>query len=236
MPGRLRTRLTYANVISSLALFLAMGGVSWAAVTLPRNSVGAKQIKANAVTSDKVANGALKREDFAAGALPAGEAGATGQTGPAGPVGPAGAKGETGAKGNTGATGPQGERGPAGDMFDPARWSAGALPAAHQMSLTIDGFEVRRFTSFRSECPAPGDCTIALGAVNSGNVEISAWHEQAIDDPKGATRNFSLTLFNSTGQPARRYHVSDGRPIALLHKGDEFLVIFNAERFVQIAV
>jgi hypothetical protein len=224
MPARLRTRLTYANVISSLALFLAMGGVSWAAVTLPRNSVGAKQIKANAVTSDKVANGALKREDFAAGALPAGEPGAPG------PVGPAGAKGETGA------TGPQGERGPAGDMFDPARWSAGALPAAHQMSLTIDGFEVRRFTSFRSECPAPGDCTIALGGVNSGNIEISAWHEQAINDPNAATRNFSLTLFNTTGQPVRRFHVTEGLPIALLHKGDEFLVIFNAERFVQIAV
>lgn len=46
--------LSYANVVSSLALFLAIGGVSWAAATLPKNSVGAKQLKKNAVTTKKI--------------------------------------------------------------------------------------------------------------------------------------------------------------------------------------
>ena len=41
---RLRDRLTYANVISSLALFIALGGTSYA-LTLPRNSVGSAQIR-----------------------------------------------------------------------------------------------------------------------------------------------------------------------------------------------
>lgn len=48
------SKLTYANVVASLALFIALGGVSYAAVKLPKNSVGAKQIKKNSVTSTKI--------------------------------------------------------------------------------------------------------------------------------------------------------------------------------------
>jgi hypothetical protein len=50
----IRRHLTYANVISTVALFVALGGVSYAAVKLPANSVGTKQIKAKAVTKAKV--------------------------------------------------------------------------------------------------------------------------------------------------------------------------------------
>ena len=46
---RLRDRLSYANVTASLALFVALGGTSYAAVTLPRNSVGQKQLRDHAV-------------------------------------------------------------------------------------------------------------------------------------------------------------------------------------------
>ena len=52
-------RLSYANVVASLALFLALGGVGYAATQLPNNSVGTPQLKANAVTSGKVKNGTL---------------------------------------------------------------------------------------------------------------------------------------------------------------------------------
>jgi hypothetical protein len=54
MMRKVRERLSYANVIATLALFLALGGVSYAATQLPKNSVGAKQLKKNAVTSSKV--------------------------------------------------------------------------------------------------------------------------------------------------------------------------------------
>ncbi len=37
---RIWARLSYANVVATLALFLALGGVSYATVKLPRNSVG----------------------------------------------------------------------------------------------------------------------------------------------------------------------------------------------------
>jgi hypothetical protein len=42
-----------------LALFIALGGTSYAATQLPRNSVGSAQIRAGAVTTAKIHNGAI---------------------------------------------------------------------------------------------------------------------------------------------------------------------------------
>jgi hypothetical protein len=72
---RLRNRLTYANVIASLALFIALGGVAVAA-GLKKNSVGTKQLKANAVTAAKIKNGAVNSHKIAHGAVVAGKLGA----------------------------------------------------------------------------------------------------------------------------------------------------------------
>jgi hypothetical protein len=77
-------RLSYANVIATLALFLALGGISWAAFNLPNNSVGTRNLKRNAVTSPKVKNHSLRKVDFRDGQLPAGARGPTGPSGPAG--------------------------------------------------------------------------------------------------------------------------------------------------------
>lgn len=80
----------YANVTATLALVIALGGTSWAAVNLPAKSVGAKQLKnravtnsklrPNAVTSAKVKNGSLRAQDFKAGQLPSGAPGPAGAT------------------------------------------------------------------------------------------------------------------------------------------------------------
>ena len=93
MFARLRSRLTYANVIASLALFMAMSGTGYA-LSLPKASVGAKQLKRGAVTAKKVKNGSLLEADFKAGQLPAG---------PQGAAGPAGPRGATGAPGSAAA-------------------------------------------------------------------------------------------------------------------------------------
>ena len=75
-----------ALVVAAVALFVALGGTSIAAVNaLPRNSVGTIQLKQNAVTSAKVRNGSLLRADFRRGQIPAGPRGAQGPQGPAGP-------------------------------------------------------------------------------------------------------------------------------------------------------
>jgi hypothetical protein len=88
---RIRRHMSFANVISVIALFVALGGASYAAVTLPKNSVGAKQIKKNgvgaseikrsAVRTGEVRNGTLRAQDFAAGQLPQGPKGDPGQNG-----------------------------------------------------------------------------------------------------------------------------------------------------------
>ena len=53
--ARLRARLSYANVTATLALFVALGGTGYAAMNLPRNSVGAGQLRRHAVTNSKLA-------------------------------------------------------------------------------------------------------------------------------------------------------------------------------------
>lgn len=54
-----RPHLTYANVVATIALFAALGGVSYAAATLPKNSVGTDQIQAKAVRTGKLAEDAV---------------------------------------------------------------------------------------------------------------------------------------------------------------------------------
>lgn len=48
-----------AFVVSLLALFVALGGTTYAATSFPANSVGTKQLKKNAVTAAKIKKGAI---------------------------------------------------------------------------------------------------------------------------------------------------------------------------------
>jgi hypothetical protein len=81
-----RRRPSPATAISLVALFVALGGTSYAAITLPRNSVGATQLKRNAVTSSKVKDGTLLKKDFKKGQLTAGAQGPKGGRGDVGPA------------------------------------------------------------------------------------------------------------------------------------------------------
>lgn len=113
------TRYIRRHHIALLALFVALGGTSYAAISLPAGSVGTDQLKHASVTtlkvapgaitskrlqdrsvvrrkigdaaisSAKVADGTLLAEDFASGQLPKGSTGPAGPAGPAGPTGPA---------------------------------------------------------------------------------------------------------------------------------------------------
>jgi hypothetical protein len=112
--AKLRSGLSYADVVGTLALFIALGGVSYAAVSLPARSVGTRQLKSDAVTSEKVRDGTLHRRDFKNGALPRAKAGETGQDGQPGDAGPPGQRGERGAPGLKGDDGPAGAPGSAG--------------------------------------------------------------------------------------------------------------------------
>lgn len=68
---QLRTRLTYANVMSSLAVFLILGGATAFAATkiganeLKANSIITGKIKKEAVTTAKIKNGAISTSKLA---------------------------------------------------------------------------------------------------------------------------------------------------------------------------
>lgn len=66
---QIRKRLTYANVMSSLAVFLVLGGAAVAASQLPKNSVGPKQLKKNAVTTAKIKKNAVTSPKIKANAV-----------------------------------------------------------------------------------------------------------------------------------------------------------------------
>jgi hypothetical protein len=70
-----RPKLNYANVIATIALFIALGGAAIAA-GLPKNSVGAKQIKRGAVNAAKLKRGAVTAGKLAPRAVVAGKLGA----------------------------------------------------------------------------------------------------------------------------------------------------------------
>jgi len=57
----IRSRLTYANVMATVAAFLALGGAAWAVAIAPKNSVVSKSIK----------NGEVRNKDLAGGSVDA---------------------------------------------------------------------------------------------------------------------------------------------------------------------
>jgi hypothetical protein len=65
----LRSKLSYGNVVATLALFLTLGGGAMAASHLGKNSVGAKQLKSNAVTTVKIKKEAVTRKKIKKGAV-----------------------------------------------------------------------------------------------------------------------------------------------------------------------
>jgi hypothetical protein len=94
--SKLRSRLTYANVMASIAVFIALGGTSYGLARgtigsseLKNNSVRSKDIRNNQVSSADVRNSGLLAKDFKRGQLPAGPPGPTGPPGEAGAPGSA---------------------------------------------------------------------------------------------------------------------------------------------------
>jgi hypothetical protein len=101
----LKRRPSPATVLASLALLVALGGTSVAAVNaLAPNSVGTIQLKNRAVTGQKVALHTLSKSNFKAGQIPAGGRGPAGPAGPAGAAGPAGPSGPPGPAASTSLT------------------------------------------------------------------------------------------------------------------------------------
>ena len=149
MLARLRSRLTYANVMATIAVFIALGGSSYATLMLERGSIKRKHIAANAINSRKVADGKLLAKDFKAGQLP------------------------TGAQGERGLQGPEGERGLQGVQGPGAvklRFSAVRSFAEPELLATIGPWEVLGQCSDTFDVDGTNAALIMRGP---GNAEVS---------------------------------------------------------------
>jgi len=206
----LRAHLSYANVMSSIAVFMVLGGSAYAAATLPRNSVGSTQLKSNAVTSSKVKNGSLQSADFGPGQMPTGATGATGAQGPSGPAGPAGSPG---AKGDTGAKGDKGDaclssdpacRGPKGDAGQNGQDGAPG-PSAQRLDVSVDNgssSDVAVVGNFTLRFVCSGDAAHRLFTLGvpggSGGIQLSGI--KTISDTSGSTVPFAAGAGIPAGQ------------------------------------
>jgi hypothetical protein len=141
-----------ATVISIVALVVALGGTSYAALKLPAGSVGTKQLKANAVTGAKVKNGSLAASDFG-GNLPQG------------------AKGEKGDKGEPGTPGGNGT-----DGNDGTPGANGAALVAHARCFSIGGACPISSNHTNTNVPLAGLDTWTMAMSDAAQVDIKiAW-------------------------------------------------------------
>jgi hypothetical protein len=184
MLSRVRARLTYANVVASLALFAALCGSSYAALQLPKGSVGTKQLQRNAVTSPKVKPGTLLLSDFRSSQR-------NSLRGPAGIQGPPGARGELGPRGPEGQRGLQGAPGlPATRLFAHVS-DVGVLDYGSGVTQAVRnqaGIYTVTFDQSLNECVAVGtvgapgfrDTDTALyadvGEPDANSVTVQIWH------------------------------------------------------------
>jgi hypothetical protein len=181
MPASIRARLSYANVMASVAVFLALGGASYAAVSLPRASVGPRQLRAHAVTHSKLAVGSVGTRQLRARSVGASKLALGGVTKRS--LSPW-IRGQLVRRAAPGAPGPKGETGPRGPGAVPVRYSAAASGTPNPVTvLDLDGL------TFGASCDESGG-TITLNF--------------AVRSAEAATLNETVTADSGTdpGNPA----------------------------------
>ena len=161
IPKRLLRR--HGTAVAYLALFAALGGSAYAAVT-----VTGKNIKDGTITGRDVKNRSLGTSKLTATAVSS----LVGRQGPAGPQGP---KGDTGLKGDTGATGPQGPAGPAGPSGISGLEYSVNSPGIPVASDSAGGGYVR--------CPAGKKALGGGASVDNANVYVNT--SAPLDDGTG---------------------------------------------------
>jgi len=203
-----------ALVISLIALFVALGGTTYAAANLPTNSVGTAQIRNGAVTKTKIA------KETRAGLR--GSRGATGPQGSAGPKGNQGIQGIPGAKGDQGPKGDQGIQGiqgPKGDQgiqgIQGPKGDQGIQGIQGPPGLNAMGYLTSALTKVSPNSTATASVACPSGMVVTGggvtplvsyyvgfNIESSDW-----DYSTAPTPNAWVAVVENTGPADEYFHV-----------------------------
>lgn len=116
MARRMKQGLTYANVMATVAVFVALSGGAYAAGVVPfaKNAGRVGDIQASRTPKAGRLLALDSHRRFPASVLPASAAGRAGDAGPAGSAGPQGAPGKDGAPGPQGPAGKDGVNGTKG--------------------------------------------------------------------------------------------------------------------------
>ena len=164
-----RRRLTYANVMSTIAVFLVVaGGSALAANQLGKNTVGSKQLKKEAVTAAKIKNNAVSGGKIANGAVTGAKLGGgavgAGNLAPNSVTGPAIADGAVG--GAKIATGGVGTGNIADGAVNGAKIATGGVGAGNIADGAVNGAKI-------ANGAVSGD-KLGAGAVGAGNLANGA--------------------------------------------------------------
>jgi hypothetical protein len=192
----LRSRLSFSNVVSLIALFIALGGSAYAVGLLPANSVGRAQLQPDAVNGSKIARNSIGRSELKPKSVTSSELADASvdldalspnlrtqlaRVGVAGPQGAAGAPGTPGAQGAAGSQGPAGNPGPSGPGAVRVHYFQHASASPSRQSVTeIAGLHME------GECEATGSGTQLNLAVTS---------------PEAATGLETISVDNGSAEP-----------------------------------
>lgn len=168
MFRRSKIRISPGSVLALIALFVALGGVSYAAVTIngkniQNNSIPGKKLKNGAVTNNKVKANSLGANRLTAAA----RANLQGARGPQGPQGPQGPHGPRGERGEAGAHGAQGPQGPAGTALAYAQVNALETPLPLLVTQRTSGFTTVARPETGLYCLVP-EATVLAQAFSAG--------------------------------------------------------------------
>jgi hypothetical protein len=203
-----RKRVTYANVMSSIAVFFVVaGGTAFAASQLGKESVGTSQLKKEAVSLAKIkkaAKNSLK-----------------------GATGPQGSKGERGA---TGAQGPKGEKGETGPATGPAGGVlTGNYPNPGLAANSVTGANVQQGTLSQVKAAnvygvtyaetgtgAPKIITASDPAIKSGGCFLACSVEFPVDVSECSATVSSTGIGNSPGVGGSGESLPSGNPNTII--------------------
>ena len=182
-----RVARRHTTAVAYLALFAALGGSAYAAVT-----VTGKQIKDGTVTGKDVKNRSLGATKLSAGALGS----LAGERGPAGPQGDRGLKGDKGDRGPIGETGPLGPQGPSGINQIEYRVSSGtSVPKDGTVGVQVNCTSGKSVLGGGAgNFPSAGESRIVSSAPGGANGDSTGWSVQVHNEGGAAFTTFAWAV------------------------------------------